>query len=55
MGKAQSLINFMVCQLHAEMDARVVDEGQCMTRGFQHGDDLGTGIEDQFDVLVVVN
>ena len=44
-GEAQSLINFMVCRLHAEMDTRVVDEGQCMTRGFRHGNDLETGVE----------
>ena len=33
-GKAHSLVNFMVCQLHAEMDTRVVDEGQRMARSF---------------------
>ena len=32
----------------------VIDEGQCMTRSFRHGDDLGTGVEDGFNVLVVV-
>ena len=55
MGKAQSLVNFTVCRLHAETDAGVVDEGQCITHGFQHGDDLGTGAEDQFNILVVVD
>ena len=37
------------------MDAGVVDEGQRMTRGFRHGDDLGTGVKDRLDVLVVVD
>ena len=54
-GKAQSLVNFTVCQLHAEMDMGVVDEGQHMTRSFRHGDDLGTGVEDGFNVLVMVD
>ena len=54
-GKAQSLVNFTVCQLHVEMDAGVIDEGQRMTRGFRHGDNLGTGVEDRFDELVVVD
>ena len=55
MGEAQSLINFMICRLHQETDMRVVDEGQRMTRGFRHGDDLGTGVEDGFDILVMVD
>ena len=33
----------------------VVDEVQCMTCGFQHGDDLGTGVEDQFNALIVAD
>ena len=33
-GEAYSLINFTVCQLHAETNMGVVDECQHMTRGF---------------------
>ena len=45
----------MVCRLHVETDTTVIDEGECMTRGFRHGDDLGTGVKDGFDILVMVD
>ena len=54
-GEAYSLINFTVCQLHAETDTRVIDESQRMTHSFRHGNDLGTGVEDRFNILVVVD
>ena len=38
-----------------EVDTGVIDEGQCMTCGFRHGDDLGTGVKDRFDVLIMVD
>ena len=33
----------------------VIDAGQHMTHSFQHGNDLGTGVKDRFDVLIVVD
>ena len=55
MGETRGLIYFMVCQLHVEADVGVLDVGPCMTGGFQHGNILQTGVEDGFNLLIVVN
>ena len=55
MGKAQSLIYFAISRLNAELDVWVVNEAQGMTHNFVHGNDLGAGVKDRFNILIVVD